>query len=220
MCIIITKSAEMTSNHCNCATCHHGHRLALLPHYNDLRPLYFVPCCLFGSAFKFQAAYTIVDQMHEEFPELVKDQYWEEVVPKELPYTLASECYRRAEPSGSADHYKVKEADAIYSNLLAPGLHHRKIPHLEDVYGEHPDLDYVSKLNDSRRPFIMNDFHRRLSTLQWSAARTGFSGKLIEWDRFGRRRLDTHQEGSLTVRGIILCTPVRKPVYRCPIQFR
>lgn len=97
-----------------------------------------------GSVRIFQTAYTIVDQMHEEFPELVKDQYWEEVVPKELPYTLASECYRRAEPSGSADHYKVKEADAIYSNLLTPGHHHRKIPHPEDVYGEHPDLDYVS----------------------------------------------------------------------------
>jgi len=84
----------------------------------------------------------IVDQMHEEYPELLKDQYWEEVVPKELPYTVASECYRRAEPKGSADHYKVKEADSIYSNLLVP--HQTKIPHPDDVYGEHPDLDYVS----------------------------------------------------------------------------
>jgi hypothetical protein len=29
----------------------------------------------------------IVDEMHEEHPELLKDQYWEEVVPKDLPYT-------------------------------------------------------------------------------------------------------------------------------------
>lgn len=85
----------------------------------------------------------IVDQMHAEYPELLKDQYWDEVVPKELPYTVASECYRRAEPQGSADHYKVKEHDAIYSNLLNPAQH-RKIPHPDDVYGEHPDLDYVS----------------------------------------------------------------------------
>jgi len=61
----------------------------------------------------------IVDQMHEEYPELLKDQYWEEVVPKELPYTVASECYRRAEPKGSADHYKVKEADSITPTFLS-----------------------------------------------------------------------------------------------------
>lgn len=85
----------------------------------------------------------IVDQMHEEYPELLKDQYWNEVVPKDLPYTVASECYRRTEPKGSAENYKVKESDSIYSNLLAPTAH-RKMPHPEDVYGDHPDLDYVS----------------------------------------------------------------------------
>lgn len=57
--------------------------------------------------FCFQAAYMIVDEMHEEHPELLKDQYWEEVVPKDLPYTVASEHYRRHEPPCSADHYKV-----------------------------------------------------------------------------------------------------------------
>lgn len=88
----------------------------------------------------------IVDQMHEEHPELFKDQYWEEVVPKELPYTVASECYRKGEPKGSAENYKVKEADSIYSNLLAP-TSHRKIPQGDDMYGEHPDLDYVSHSN-------------------------------------------------------------------------
>lgn len=85
----------------------------------------------------------IVDQMHEEHPELFKDQYWEEVVPKELPYTVASECYRKTEPKGSAENYKVKEADSIYSNLL-PHTSHRKAAQAEDMYGEHPDLDYVS----------------------------------------------------------------------------
>ncbi|KAF4514145.1 UNVERIFIED_CONTAM: hypothetical protein B566_EDAN019196, partial [Ephemera danica] len=54
----------------------------------------------------------IVDEMHEEHPELLKDQYWEEVVPRELPYTLASEHYRRDEPKGSAQNYRVKESDA------------------------------------------------------------------------------------------------------------
>lgn len=61
----------------------------------------------------------IVDEMHDEHPELLKDQYWEEVVPKELPYTVASEHYRRTEPKGSAEKYKIKEADAVYANVVA-----------------------------------------------------------------------------------------------------
>ena len=60
----------------------------------------------------------IVDEMHEEHPELLKDQYWDEVVPKDLPYTVASEQYRREEPKGSAEHYKVKESDALYANVF------------------------------------------------------------------------------------------------------
>lgn len=74
----------------------------------------------------------IVDEMHEEHPELLKDQYWEEVVPKDLPYTVASEHYRRTEPKGSAEHYVVKAADSMYANL-SPAKK------LEDVYA-----DYVS----------------------------------------------------------------------------
>lgn len=82
-----------------------------------------------------QAAYMIVDEMHEEHPELLKDQYWEEVVPKELPYTVASEHYRREEPKGSAEHYKVKASEAVYANLVTA----RKVL-VEDMYA-----DYVSK---------------------------------------------------------------------------
>ena len=76
----------------------------------------------------------IVDEMHEEHPELLKDQYWEEVVPKDLPYTVASEHYRRSEPKGSAEKFKVKEADSLYANLLPT----RKMAP-DDVYA-----DYVS----------------------------------------------------------------------------
>ncbi|XP_049864674.1 bestrophin-4 [Schistocerca gregaria] len=64
-----------------------------------------------------KAAYMIVDEMHEEHPELLKDQYWEEVVPTELPYTLASGHFRRSEPKGSAETFVVKEADSMYANV-------------------------------------------------------------------------------------------------------
>ncbi|XP_055604391.1 bestrophin-1-like [Uranotaenia lowii] len=64
-----------------------------------------------------KASYMIVDEMHDEHPELLKDQYWEEVVPSELPYTVASEFYRREEPKGSAENYLVKESEAVYANV-------------------------------------------------------------------------------------------------------
>lgn len=65
-----------------------------------------------------KASYMIVDEMHDEFPDLCKDQYWEEVVPKDLPYTVASENYRRSEPKGSAEKYKIKAEDAVYANIM------------------------------------------------------------------------------------------------------
>lgn len=40
--------------------------------------------------------------MHQEHPELIKDQYWDEVMPPELPYTIASEHYKCEPPMGSA----------------------------------------------------------------------------------------------------------------------
>lgn len=74
----------------------------------------------------------IVDEMHEEHPELLRDQYWECVVPKDLPYTVASEHYRRNEPKGSAEKYKVKTADAMYANIMPTK---RNMP--DDVYADY-----------------------------------------------------------------------------------
>ncbi|XP_050024895.1 bestrophin-4-like isoform X1 [Dermacentor andersoni] len=37
-----------------------------------------------------QVSYLVVDEMHQNHPELLKDQYWNEVLAPELPYTLAS----------------------------------------------------------------------------------------------------------------------------------
>ena len=49
-----------------------------------------------------QVSYLVVDEMHQEHPELIKDQYWDEV-DFEPPYTAASAVYRIPEPHiGSA----------------------------------------------------------------------------------------------------------------------
>lgn len=91
----------------------------------------------------------IVDEMHEEHPELLKDQYWDEVVPKDLPYTVASEHYRREEPKGSAECYKVKESDSLYANMApVPGHHmHRKTAVPEDMYADYVSVLYSSQYN-------------------------------------------------------------------------
>lgn len=85
-----------------------------------------------------KAAYMIVDEMHEEHPELLRDQYWECVVPKDLPYTVASEHYRRDEPKGSAEKYKVKKEDAMYANIM-PGGGKRILS--DDVYADYESVD-------------------------------------------------------------------------------
>lgn len=62
-----------------------------------------------------QVSYLIVDEMHHEHPELVRDQYWDEVFPSELPYTLASEPFREEHPLPSTANIAVKEDDNVFS---------------------------------------------------------------------------------------------------------
>ncbi|XP_076170334.1 bestrophin family protein [Ptiloglossa arizonensis] len=109
-----------------------------------------------------KAGYMIVDEMHEEHPELLKDQYWDEVVPKDLPYTVASEQYRREEPKGSAEHYKVKESDALYANvMLGTQIHnhvqHRKT-HQDDMYADYESVD--TPLVERRKNWLQRQITR------------------------------------------------------------
>ncbi|XP_012279524.1 uncharacterized protein LOC105699244 [Orussus abietinus] len=109
-----------------------------------------------------KAGYMIVDEMHEEHPELLKDQYWDEVVPKDLPYTVASEQYRREEPKGSAEHYKVKESDALYANVMVssqihPHVQHRKT-HQDDMYADYESVD--TPLVERRKNWLQRQITR------------------------------------------------------------
>ncbi|XP_075228579.1 bestrophin 2 isoform X1 [Lycorma delicatula] len=101
-----------------------------------------------------KAAYMIVDEMHEEHPELLKDQYWDDVVPKDLPYTVASEHYRRYEPKGSAEFYKVKESDALYANLM----NSRKSVNHDDVYADYESVD--TPLVERRKNWFQRQMQR------------------------------------------------------------
>ena len=54
-----------------------------------------------------QVSYMIVDDMHSNSPELVKDVYWNQVIPTALPYTVETAHYRKDEPKGSAENEEI-----------------------------------------------------------------------------------------------------------------
>ncbi|KAB7499618.1 Bestrophin-3 [Armadillidium nasatum] len=56
-------------------------------------------------------AYIIVDEMHNGHPSIIPDMYWDNIVPKNLPYTTASEAYRRGTLMCSTDHFLVRKED-------------------------------------------------------------------------------------------------------------
>ena len=74
----------------------------------------------------------VVDEMHEEHPELLKDQYWDQVVPSELPYNMASEQFRRKEPEGSTASMKIKTKESVYDHLTSVKRHSSVVP--DEVY--------------------------------------------------------------------------------------
>ncbi|XP_071569485.1 bestrophin-2 isoform X2 [Temnothorax nylanderi] len=57
-----------------------------------------------------QVSYLIVDEMHHEHPELIRDQYWDEIFPTELPYTNASQLYREQPPQPSTAGIQLSAA--------------------------------------------------------------------------------------------------------------
>lgn len=65
-----------------------------------------------------QVSYLIVDEMHNEHPELTQDMYWEEVFPQELPYTVAAEQYKRDPPMGSTANLQVPEAEQEFLPIV------------------------------------------------------------------------------------------------------
>ena len=64
-----------------------------------------------------QVSYMIVDEMHDEHPELIRDQYWDEIFPNELPYTLASERFREEHPEPSTAKIEVSKIAAMSTNM-------------------------------------------------------------------------------------------------------
>ncbi|XP_047482780.1 bestrophin-2-like isoform X2 [Penaeus chinensis] len=65
-----------------------------------------------------QVSYLIVDEMHNEHPDLIQDMYWDEIFPQELPYTVAAEQYRKEAPQGSTFHIQVPDEEQDFLPLV------------------------------------------------------------------------------------------------------
>ncbi|XP_072757298.1 bestrophin-4 isoform X2 [Anoplolepis gracilipes] len=57
-----------------------------------------------------QVSYLIVDEMHHDHPELIRDQYWDEIFPTELPYTAAAQPFREEHPEHSTAGIQLSAA--------------------------------------------------------------------------------------------------------------
>ncbi|KAH8242447.1 hypothetical protein KR032_006744 [Drosophila birchii] len=73
-----------------------------------------------------QVSYLIVDEMHNDHPQLVRDQYWDEVFPNELPYLVEAERAEHPEastaklglskPKSVSSKSKDEEENSTYGN--------------------------------------------------------------------------------------------------------
>ncbi len=86
----------------------------------------------------------IVDEMHSNTPELVKDVYWEKGVPTALPYTEETAHYRKDEPKGSAENddendiYDKSRSEVNYPMFKVSVVNGNKVVTLE----QEPCSDY------------------------------------------------------------------------------
>ena len=54
----------------------------------------------------------------EDSPELLQDKYWDECIPKEIPYTVGAEKYKKEEFIGSAEKtLNIKESEKVRKQL-------------------------------------------------------------------------------------------------------
>ena len=63
---------------------------------------------------------------------ILQDKHWEDVIPKEIPYTIAAEKYKKEEFVGSAEAtLAIKECDKEYSYMYhTRGYGAREVPRI------------------------------------------------------------------------------------------
>ncbi|XP_044317563.1 bestrophin-4 [Drosophila rhopaloa] len=137
-------------------------------------------------------AYCIVDEMHQEHPELVKDQYWEEVFPSEIRYAVPEASTARMETQFQKRHHQGS-VGSVYSlsrtNLPRSFLGR---PSATGSYSDSVQMEEgPSRVNFSNNllPSEMDDLH---SSRKPSQSTIDFN-ELIEQRRRERRERMRHR---------------------------
>ena len=112
----------------------------------------------------------IVDDMHHNnTPELLRDVYWNQVVPSTLPYTEETAHYRKDEPKGSTEQ---NDEDIYYSksqmnySLFKPNLStSASKTELQDSEYEAVDTTLVGWWKNKYRKSTIRKSLRSLSSL-------------------------------------------------------
>lgn len=85
-----------------------------------------------------QVCYLLVDKIHQEHPQLVKDIHWTETAPNSLPFTVASKEYMQEYPFPSTMNMKIKksEQDLVMpvEESISQVILFQKIVHKNDVF--------------------------------------------------------------------------------------
>jgi len=97
-----------------------------------------------------QVGYLIVE--HDECPQLLQDKYWDECIPKEIPYTVGAEKYKKDEFIGSAEKtLKIEDCDKVYGDIYnmynSRAFEGRGVPSIKrngiDYHSDNENLDYM-----------------------------------------------------------------------------
>ena len=95
-------------------------------------------------------------------PDLLKDKFWDEVIPSELPYTIGSEIYKAEEFKGSAEmSLEIRNEDKIYADgsMLYSGQ------------------SYIGEPNLKRRTFSKETIYESIRVLSSKFKRKGLLKK-------------------------------------------
>lgn len=101
-----------------------------------------------------QVSYLIVDGMHHEHPDLVRDQYWDDVFPAELPYTSAAEPFREKVPQPSTANIAVDASATEYINPTSVKVEGSNNPNYALLQEDNP--------NESDRNFVIGSLSSKL----------------------------------------------------------